>query len=201
MPTAYPIDVPDHGFTEIAWSHRSAVAVTSSPFTFAQQVHRHPGQIRRATCKLPPMRRDRAQAWHAFFLRLNGREGTFRLGCSIRRLPNGVGLGDPVIAYAGQTGDEIDTTGWSPSVPAVIAAGDLVQIGTRLHDVLENTSSDINGNARLKLWPRIDTAHPDAEPIQFLEPRGIFRLDDIPETRWTVDRLLTGLTFTATEAI
>ena len=198
---AYPIDVPDHALLEIIWAHRSAVAVSTSPFTYNTQVFRHAGQSRRVTCKLPPLSRRRAQAWTAFFLRLNGREGTFRLGCSIRRIPEGTGLGSPTIDGAGQTGDTIQTAGWHASTPEVLVAGDLIQIGDRLHDILTDAATDSAGRATLDIWPRITTAHADGAAITYLEPRGIFRLDAIPDARWTLDRFLTGLTFTASEVI
>ena len=76
-PLAHPTDV---GFTKSKFSIARAVAVAESPFTGAQQVHEYDRATWKATVTLPPMKRDVAAKWLAFFMKLHGRKGTFLLG-------------------------------------------------------------------------------------------------------------------------
>lgn len=81
MPITYPLDFPDaHGVASVRITQRAVVAVSMSPFTGSQQAQRHAGQWFEAEVSLPAMYRDAAATWHAFFLALNGREGTFLMG-------------------------------------------------------------------------------------------------------------------------
>jgi hypothetical protein len=86
MAITYPLTPPaTPGNRSIAWTPRSIVGMNQSPFTGAQQVYAWPGQWLEATVTLPPMTDAVAGAWQAFFLALNGREGTFYLGDSVRK--------------------------------------------------------------------------------------------------------------------
>lgn len=81
MPITYPLNTPTNiGIANITLMAENAVAVSQSPFTFAQQIVAHPGQRWAASISLPPMKRQDAEAWVAFLLSLKGQVGTFLLG-------------------------------------------------------------------------------------------------------------------------
>lgn len=81
MPITYPLNTPTNiGIANITLMAENAVAVSQSPFTFAQQIVAHPGQRWAASISLPPMKRQDAENWIAFLLSLKGQVGTFLLG-------------------------------------------------------------------------------------------------------------------------
>lgn len=81
MAITYPLNTPTNiGIANITLMAENAVAVSQSPFTFAQQIVAHPGQRWAASISLPPMKRQDAENWIAFLLSLKGQVGTFLLG-------------------------------------------------------------------------------------------------------------------------
>ena len=78
----YPLDLPisPSNFVTSEWRIIRTVAVSQSPFTYAQQVAKYTGSVWQTTVTLPPMNRADAGAWQSFFMQLNGRFGTFLLG-------------------------------------------------------------------------------------------------------------------------
>jgi len=81
MAIAYPLNTPTNiGIANIAFTAENAVAISQSPFTYAQQIVSHPGQRWGASVSLPPMKRQDAEYWVAFLLSLKGQVGTFLLG-------------------------------------------------------------------------------------------------------------------------
>jgi hypothetical protein len=90
MAVSYPLSLPTSiGIAQIELSAENAVAVSSSPFTYRQQVVQHPGQRWRARVSIPPVRREYAEPWVAFLLALNGPVGTFLLGDPAGTAPRG----------------------------------------------------------------------------------------------------------------
>ncbi len=71
--------------------------------------------------------------------------------------PNGAGGGTPVISGASQTGEDIDTSGWSTGVTGVVKAGDVLRIVglNQLFQVIADADSDGSGLATISLNPPI----------------------------------------------
>jgi hypothetical protein len=92
MPVTYPLSLPSSPAPKSTAFQLSAQAAFGiSPFTFKQQVQTHQGQMWTVDVTLPPMTRNDAAAWTAFFTSLRGREGTFYLGDWDARAPRGNG--------------------------------------------------------------------------------------------------------------
>ena len=90
MAIAYPLNTPTNiGIASITFTAENAVAISQSPFTYAQQVVSHPGQRWGASISLPPMKRQDAEYWVAFLLSLKGQAGTFLLSDPNCPLPQG----------------------------------------------------------------------------------------------------------------
>jgi len=140
MPITYPLNTPTNiGIANITLMAENAVAVSQSPFTFAQQVVAHPGQRWAASISLPPMKRQDAENWIAFLLSLKGQVGTFLLGD-----PNGVN--DQGVAAARRNTltftEQFDNAAWTKSDSNVIANSAAAPDGTNTADLLaENTST------------------------------------------------------------
>ena len=197
----YPISTPARpGNVEITWGMDSVVAVSESLFTYQQQVYEWPGQRWKCAVKLPPMQLADAQEWMAFFAMLNGQAGTFLLGDSqFARIEVGANLGDPETDGAQAPGRSLVTKGWTPGM-LVARPGAWLEIAGRLRRVLLPTYSDEAGKASLAVWPNI-TALETGVPINWLNPKGTFRLAADVETTWDRNRMMSGIQFAATEVL
>jgi hypothetical protein len=198
----YPLTMPARpGFREISWEMESVVGVTTSPFSLVQTVYAWPGQRFAATVRLPPMMPDLAREWIGFFHALNAQAGTFYLSDSKSlRLEEGADLGMPEVDGDHEAGSRVNSKEWPPNHVDLLKAGDLIEIAGRLRRVCFNTNSDGDGKAILHVWPHI-AAMTDGTPIEWLNPRGIFRLTAAPPLAWGVAQLLEGITFGCVEAL
>jgi hypothetical protein len=180
MTISYPLNFPTQCVRSITIRARSVVGMSASPFTGQQQVYKHPGQWWEAELTFPPMKRADAEEVAAFLLKLNGRFGTFLMGDPVNTHPRGIGSGVPVVDGAGQTGNQLNTKGWTPGITGILKAGDWVQLGTgqttRLHKVLDDVDSDSNGEATLTLFPDLRSSPLDNAILTITNPKGIWRL-------------------------
>lgn len=206
MPITYPLTLPAAPiFSGVRFTARSVVAISESPFTLQSQVQEYAGQRLEVEASLPPMTRSQAEYWNATMLKLNGMRGTFLLGDTAGKKPRGIATGSPVVNGAGQTGNELLTTGWSASISGILLAGDYIQIGAgssaRLHKVLDDASSNVSGQATLLLWPSLRSSPANSAPIITSNTVGVFRLAS-NEMAWTIGEAMNyGVTIAAREVI
>lgn len=205
----YPINTPTNiGIANITFMAENAVAISSSPFTFQQQVVAHQGQRWAASISLPPMKRQDAEAWVAFLLSLKGQVGTFLLGDPNCQVPQGSAAssaGTPLVSGGGQTGDALLIDGLPISATNYLVAGDYIQLGTgnttTLHKVLTNITTSVSGSALIDIWPNIRTAPNDNAPVVVSGTKGRFRLKE-NMTQWNINEISSyGITFDCVEAI
>lgn len=197
-----PLDLPSApGFRKISWQPLSAVAATTSPFTYHAKVYEHEGQVRDVICELPAMRPDVAAPWRAFFLRLNGRAGRFYLRDTVGRRLRGQGTGAPAFAALDGPG-AIDVTGFAANVVHILRQGDWISLADRLHEVLEDVTTDAAGACTVSVWPAVRVAPAVSTPL-LLGPaaRGIFELLEMPEWGWDERRHFAPLSFSAREVV
>lgn len=206
MAITYPIALPTtSGIMRVRLVANDVVGAVQSPFTAKQQIFRYTGQFWEADITLPPMKRDDAEYWISFLLKLNGPYGTFLLGDPNGATPRGVATGTPRVNGAGQTGGELDTDGWTPDTTGILKAGDYIQIGVDaqadLYKVLDDVNSDASGNATLTLWPDLRSAYANDTIIYTENTKGLFRLTSSQAT-WDINEAsIYGLTFGAREAL
>jgi len=209
MTISYPLALPTvTGFAQVELRAINAVARGQSPFTFASQVYRYPGQMWQADVSLPPMSRERAEVWIGWILSLEGQFGNFLLGDPLGKIPRGVAAqfpGTPLVKGDGQTGQTLNIDGASAGKTGWLKAGDYIQIGAgasaRLHKALQDVNTDETGNATLSLWPRVRIAPADNTPITLSNPQGVFRLSS-NEQAWSINEAsIYGVTFGAEEVI
>lgn len=206
MAITYPLShptVPD--FSRFDMKGESVVALSESPFTWEQQVIKHQGQRFVAGVTLPPMERADAETWIAFGLSLDGRLGTFLLGDPLGGTARGVATGTPLVDGAGQTGQVLNTKGWTTGQTGILLAGDYISLGTglttRLYKVLQDANSDGGGLAVLDMWPRLRETPADNAVIAVSNCKGLFRLAN-NNTEWNADTAqFYGFGFSAMEAI
>ena len=152
-----------------------------------------------------PMKRNQAEEWITFFMKLNGRYGTFLLGDPTGMVPRGVATGTPFFASNSQTGNEIVLAGFTANVQSIMRAGDYIQVGSlggsRLYKVLENAFSTGSGTAQLLIWPNLRTMPASGDLVKVNSCQGVFRLAH-NEMPWALAQAqVYGLTFAAIEVI
>ena len=70
----------------------------------------------------------------------------------------------------------LSTRGWHPNGFGLLVPGDNLQIGYRLHKVLDRVNSDSNGRAVLSIWPSLREVPTDGQQVILNNPKGLFRL-------------------------
>lgn len=206
MAITYPLALPTTtGIAKIRISANNVVGVSQSPFTSKQQVYKFTGQFWEAEISLPPMKRETAEYWISFLLKLNGSYGTFLLGDPNGATARGVATGTPLVKGASQTGNQLITDGWTINTTGILKAGDYIQLGSgssaKLHKVLDDVNSNGSGEATLTIWPDLRSAPSDNAAIVVSGAKGVFRLSTNQQD-WDVNEAsIYGMTFPAREAL
>ena len=171
----FPVDI---GQTDVTLRAINIVGEQRGPFSAKREIQVFPGAHWEIEVAFLPVLRAEAQRLEAFLLSLRGKAGTFRLADPYRSLPLGSNLGTPLVRVATVAGDEaVLTKGWTVSQTDALKAGDFIQIGTRLHMVLQDADADASGNAAVNVWPPIRQVHAVNAPVITSNARGIFALD------------------------
>lgn len=182
MAITYPLTFPsDLGVESFRVIQRVSVGRNESPFNFAEQVYDWGGQILGIEATMPRMNRETAEIFNSFLFSLNGRKGTFLMSIPGSEDALGVATGTPLVNGASQTGNELDTDGWTPNTTDIVKAGTWFSYGTgtstRLHKVLADADSNGSGEATLTIWPNLRSSPADNAALDFTSPQGLFRLD------------------------
>lgn len=205
MAIAYPLSLPATSVpAAVSIRMRSSVGMSMSPFSFAQQVYAHAGDMWEADISLPKMQRADAEEYIAFLAALNGREGSFTLGPDpVNLSPRGTWGGTPLVNGASQTGKTLAVDGFTAS--ATVKKGDWFQLGTgsssRLHKIVEDGTANGSGQLSLEIWPRLRSSPADNDALTTASPKGVFRLaSNLREYSLELAKLY-GISFSAIEAI
>ena len=203
MAISYPITFPTApNYSGVTLRAMHATVTTQSPFTYKQQIFRHPGARWEASVQLPPMKRDQAGGWKSALTSLRGQSGTFLLGNANYYTPRGTlrsTASDVQCAATGSANSEALTLDFNVSTKTLLA-GDYIQLGTgatsRLYMILE----DQTGDGSVEVFPRLRESYSDAV-VTTTGAVGVFRLrSNVVEYGW--DNLETyGLQFEAIEAV
>lgn len=197
MAISYPLTPPaSPGYRSRELQGMTRVGMVQSPFTGQQQVQPWQAQWLQFTFSLPVMTDAQAGAWTAFFMALNGREGTFYLGDSVRKVPRGT-IAGTVTVGAGAVANA--TTLPLSGGTGAFAVGDWLQVfattSARLHRVVQVNAGSVD------VFPRLRSAYANGSAITYANPVGRFRLTELPEEAFDAAKLCDGLTFTAQEAL
>jgi hypothetical protein len=187
----------------VTFRAHSVVGVSASPLTLEQETFVWQGEGWAADIEAPPMGLADAEAYIAFLLALNGREGTFLMGQAGYAGARGTWI-SPVLSGAHATGVKtlnirnVDGRTWK--------VGDWLQIGSgsssRLHKVVQDgAQSGSPSVASVEIWPRTRTSYSDGQALTLSSPKGVWRLAS--NTReWSIDLAITyGIRFSCLEAL
>lgn len=193
---------PTPGIRELQLDMNDTAAASRSPFTGTEQIQAWPGaDWWEATITLPPLTEDDAAAWTAFLGELRGIVNVFYLSDPLRRHPKGTPRGAPVIRGVNAAmATTLNLKGFTPNTYRHLLPGDQMQIGKRLHRVLNVVNSDADGDATAVLWPSLREATADGDPIVLNNPRGLFRLAENKRSVLSTETKLSNVTIRAIEA-
>lgn len=164
-------------FSQIELTMQDKVSATPSPWSAQAQVLDWQVDWWEGKASLPPMNRVTAGPWTAFLAELRGMAGAFLVGDPLAKSPLGLAHGVPVVNGVNATrASVLHTRGWQPNTFRQLLPGDYLQLGSRLHMVVEILNTDSNGQGDISLWPRIREAPADGDPVILHYPKGLFRL-------------------------
>jgi hypothetical protein len=191
MAITYPVSLPTvEGIAEITLTAQNVVGTTESPFTFAQQTFKHPGERWTATVTITPSQRDRIEPWIAFLASLRGKLGTFLLGDPSGTTPRGSLATGTVLVNGAQDAqsETISIDGLPTSTNNLLLPGDYLQLGSgstaSLHKVLVAVNSNSGGQADVEIWPAVRRDLVDNEAVTYLNTVGRFRLAQ--DVSWSI---------------
>ena len=188
-------------FSQVRFSLLSNGLSFPSPLDGSVQTVEFPGARWMFSATLPPMRRDVAAAWQAFFTQLRGQSGRFYAGDSNATTPRGTALGSPLVNGGSQIGNSLITDAWTPSQSTALLPGDYFQVGNELKMVLSTVVSDGSGNATITFEPPLRAPPSDNAPIITSSPVCIMRLTDNDQSGWDIGGAgIYGMVFSAVEA-
>ncbi len=193
------------GFKLVEYSASDSVATVSSVFTGQVQAQEWPGaDLWSWTVTMPKLTPEQAADWVASLLQCRGMANAFQLVDPMHATPRGSVAGTPLVdntvtgsnAAMSQT---LGTKGWTPLAAGVLKRGDQLQIGYRLHMVLDDVNADASGKATLSISPSLREQPTDGGAIITTNPAGLFRLATNKRT-WSADpSRLTSLSFPVQE--
>ena len=205
----FPLNIPSTpNFQTSRFELRRQVAVSESPYSGIQQTYEYDYALWSATFSLPPMRRETAGAWTAFFSALHGRRGTFTLGDPDRIIPLGAATGTITLSSGASVGDNtlsLTVGSGLSGVTGIFKAGDYIQLGTsaadfKLHMVVEDC--DASGTAvTAKIEPAVKTAVSTGQEITYNNPKALWRMDT-DDLGWDGNHVsVYGISFSCSEAL
>lgn len=175
------VSLPDAGSgaaNAVEFTARDTVALVSSPYTGQTQAHAWAGaDMWGVTLTLAPMAQDDADGWIAALLEMRGALNPVQLADPMKLVPRGDPEGSPVAAGGDIAGSTVlNTTGWAANFYGLLLPGDYVQLGYRLHRVVNQVNSDGSGNAALAVWPSLREPTLAGTPLIVNNCAGLFRL-------------------------
>jgi|TARA_R100000455_G_C6272757_1_gene129776 hypothetical protein len=203
----YPLTMPTSpNFTNTEWRLNRKIAVTESQFTGAQQVFEHNYALWSAVLSLPPMLREQAREWEAFFMSLHGSKGTFLIGDPDATSPQGAATGTITLNSAVAVGDFTVALATSlNSTNNVFRTGDYIQLGSastaKLYMVTADANSNSSGVVTVTIEPSIKAVVGTGQQITYNSPKGLFRMES-NDLGWSTNNVsVYGISFSCIEAL
>lgn len=207
MTITYPLTFPAVGIVSSSFRLVRATSSNESPFTFAQQQYKFPGERWEGEVTFEPVRRANAAEIQAFLGELYGTYGTFLYGDpdALQQGLRGSGGGTPLVNGASQTGNTMTIDGLPLSGTNVYRKGDYFQLGSgtaaRLYMITQDINSNGSGQATLQFIPALRSSPADNAAITFTSAKGLFRASDNMAQWDSNSAMIYGFTFAFKEAV
>tara|TARA_R110001592_G_scaffold181147_3_gene423789 strand:+ start:187 stop:786 length:600 start_codon:yes stop_codon:yes gene_type:complete len=186
-------------FKSSNWGIKRAVAISESPFTGSANAQEYGMARWYATLSLPPMKREQAVEWQAFFLKLHGRNNIFLLGDPDAK----VFLGTTTTATTSSVG-LVGATTINMTLSGsdkTIEVGDYIQFGTATAARLHMVTTQRTGNGAVAFEPALKSQVSSGVSVGLTGSKGVFRMDS-NELTWSSNEISTyGVTFSCSEVV
>ena len=175
---------PSVGFEKMTMRLKSATQISTSPFTFDQQVHEHQGVRWEAEVTLPPLARSEAKQVEGFFASLRGQSGTFTMGNPLHT----------TTATGTITSGAANATTVTGTLSNAVV-GDYFATGGALYIITGIDSSTFD------IMPPLRAAISSSTQLDFTLPQGTWRLSS-NDVEWDIDKSsFYSFTFACVEAL
>lgn len=180
MPLNFPNVVP----SSESWRLIANTQSFTSDLNGITQTTELPGARWSASLTFTRLNASEVKALRGFLTALRGKAGRFYLS------PNDSGV---VVSPAGlvaggsQTGDTLDTDGWSAS-SAVLQAGDWIGVNDELKMLSSDATTDGTGAVTLEFSPNLHSAPADNAAITTNRPTAIMRLVDDSQAQFQLSQ-------------
>ena len=164
----------------------------TSPFTKSTQRVALSGARWVWTASLPAMKRDRAAAWQAFFLQLEGAANTFYGFDPDAKAPRGLARftpGTPQVNGANQTGSTLNIKDCPTNVTGYLLPGDRFGVGGELKMVTAQVDTNGSGQATLAFKPALRNSPADNAAITLDRPTCTMAMADDQQAMWECDAM------------
>lgn len=198
------IAVPNSpGLKQIELGMNDTVAMSTSPWTGQAQAQWFPNDAWDGQITLPLMNIDQIGAWEAWLSELRGMKNVFPLGNPLRAMPRGR-VNHASSPFTNGVSSAMATSlalkGFAANQVRLLLPGDHLQVGYRLHRVLNVVNSDGFGQANVDIWPIVREDIPDNTAVIFLNPKGLFRLAENRRSVTQTETRMGGVTVKIMEA-
>lgn len=185
-------------FRSSNWGIKRAVAVSESPFTGSANVQEYGMAKWYATLSLPPMKREQAVEWQAFFLKCHGRNNIFLLGDPDAKTQRGT----TNVSTTSGTGAIGDTSiNMTLTAGGTLKVGDYIQFSTGTASRLHMVTTLRTGSGAVAFEPPLKVAVASSQAVVRSGAKGVFRMDS-NELTWSSDEISTyGVTFSCSEVV
>lgn len=206
MAISYPVTLPSTpNFRAVEFRAKNAVAVSSSPFTYQQQIYQYPGQMWEVDVSLPPMKRNDAETWIAALMSLNGSVGTFKLGDPVGCYPRGSANVEGLFYTVSElsSGDnQLEIFGAGLTTNSLLA-GDYIEIGNQLFKCLNNAveKDAEQPTINVDVWPNVRGTIEAVSSVKVAHTKGLFRLASNQFVFSSDELAHYGISFSAIEAL
>ncbi len=192
--TTYPLSVPtEFKVTNSSFRLVRSVGVSSSDYTFAQQVYKYAGEKWEGEVSIRAYGYEDIGKLQAFALKLKGRYGTFNYGDPdfLAKGKRGTFSGTPLVKGASQTGNTLKVDALTAMGTGLLKQGDYFQLGSgasaQLYMLVEDVDADSTGEATLTFEPALRSNPADNAPLTITGAKGVFRLNS-NTTEWSSDK-------------
>jgi hypothetical protein len=181
MSISFPLAMPTtRAPMRVDFRAETQAGFSESPFSFSPQTYLWPAERWLGSMEWGVLGRADSDVVAAFYLALNGREGSFLMGDLMRTVPRGTWAGQsPLVNGASQTGKVLNIDGVTPTTTTCLS-GDWFQLGTgatsRIYRLTKDATANGSGQVTLDFWPRLRETPADNAALTLASPKGLFML-------------------------
>jgi len=150
----------------------------TSPLNKSVQTSELPGARWKASVTWSNLVEADARAMKAFLARLRGMAGRFYLYDHSHPMPSGTAAGTPLVKGASQTGNTLNTDGWTANQSGLLLPGDYLGVNGQMVMVTEPASADSGGNATITFEAPLRSSPADNLGIVTYQPTCTMMLID-----------------------